>query len=66
MIAEAEANGEVEFTFTEEQINQKASELLQEDVSSLEGELKDETRFSVAEEGDALVSVDAADSESQY
>ena len=63
LIAEAEANGEVEFTFTEEQINQKASELLQEDVSSLEGELKDETRFSVAEEGDALVSVDAADSE---
>jgi len=63
LIAEAEANGEVDFTATEEQINQKASELLQEDVSSLEGDLEGENRFSVAEEGDALFNVDATDSE---
>ena len=63
LIAEAEANGEVDFKFTEEQINQKASELLQEDVSSLEGDLEGETRFSIAEEGDALFDVDDTDSE---
>ena len=53
LLAEAEASDNVDIDITEEQINQRASELLQEDVSSLEGDL----------EGDAFFDVDATDSE---
>jgi len=65
--------GVEDYDLTDEMINKRASDIFNKEISILDEsikeenikqeDLKDDIKFSVAEEGDALVSVDAADSE---
>lgn len=52
-----------EYELTSEMVDERASQILQQDIQNLEGNLEGETRFSIAEEGESAFVADPADSE---
>jgi hypothetical protein len=52
-----------EYELTSEMVDERASQILQQDIQNLEGKLEGETRFSIAEEGEPKFVADPADSE---
>ncbi len=52
-----------EYELTSEMVDERASQILQQDIDNLEGNLEGETRFSVAEEGESAFVADPDDSE---
>lgn len=52
-----------EYELTSEMVDERASQILQQDIQNIEGILEGETRFSIAEEGESAFVADPADSE---
>jgi|13_taG_2_1085334.scaffolds.fasta_scaffold00442_8 hypothetical protein len=52
-----------EYELTNEMVDERASQILQQDIDNLERSLEGETRFSIAEEGESAFVADPADSE---
>ena len=52
-----------EYELTSEMVDERASQILKQDIENLEGNLEGETRFSIAEEGESAFVADPADSE---
>ena len=52
-----------EYELTSEMVDERASQILQQDIDNLEGNLEGETRFSVAEEGESAFVADPSNSE---